>query len=71
LCDFEKRTFARSIETNSEKKPLKENLIGLKFNMEDQEAIAMEAHSTIIAMEQEVKLICNEIVNLKRKYILS
>jgi hypothetical protein len=54
---LEKSAFTRADETNSEKKPLEEKLIGLRFNMEDRKAIAMEAHNTIVVVEQEVKLI--------------
>jgi len=57
LCDLEKSAFTRADETNSEKKPLEEKLIVLRFNMEDRKAIAMEAHNTIVVVEQEVKLI--------------
>jgi D-ribose pyranose/furanose isomerase RbsD len=54
---LEKQIFTRANEINSENKPLKEKLIGLKFSMEDQKAIAMEAHNTIVTMEKELKLI--------------
>jgi hypothetical protein len=35
--------------------------------MEDQEAIAMEAHNTILVVEQEVKLILQRICKLEEK----
>lgn len=52
LCDFKKQAFTRANEINNEKKPLTEKLIGLKFNMEDRKAITMEAHNTIVIVEQ-------------------
>lgn len=59
--------FTRADETNNEKKPLEEKLIGLRFNMEDRKAIAMEAHNTIVVVEQEVKLILQWICKLEEK----
>ncbi len=35
--------------------------------MEDQKAIAMEAHNTIVTMEQELKLILRQICKLEKK----
>jgi beta-galactosidase beta subunit len=67
LCDFEKQAFTRANEINSEKKPLEEKLIGLKFNMKDRKAIAMEAHNTIVIVEQEVKLILQRICKHEEK----
>jgi hypothetical protein len=64
---LEKQIFTRADEINSENKPLKEKLIGLKFNMEDQKAIAMEAHNIIVTMEQELKLILQQICKLEKK----
>ncbi len=44
-------------EVEGEKKRMVEKLIGSRFSMEDQNTIVVEAQASIVATEQELKVI--------------
>jgi hypothetical protein len=57
LCNLEKLAYAKIGEVEGEKKRLVEKLIGLRFSMEDRNIATVEVQASIVAIEQELKVI--------------